>query len=67
MDVKDLREKTLPELDLELVALRKEMFALNIQRATAQLSDSSRFSKIRKTIARIKTIKHERQVMDDNS
>ena len=43
------------ELKDELAALRKEEFTLRMKRGTGQLSDTSRFKKIRKDVARIKT------------
>jgi len=47
------------ELKDELAALRKEEFTLRMKRGTGQLSDTSRFKKIRRDVARIKTILNE--------
>ena len=55
----ELRAKSATELKDELVALRKEEFTLRMKRGTGQLSDTSRFKKIRKDVARIKTILNE--------
>jgi len=54
-----LRAKSATELKDELVELRKEEFNLRMQRGTGQLSDTSRFKKIRRDVARIKTILNE--------
>jgi len=54
-----LRAKSATELKEELVTLRKEEFQLRMKRGTGQLSDTSRFQKIRKDVARIKTILNE--------
>jgi len=54
-----LRAKSATELKDELVELRKEEFALRMKRGTGQLSDTSRFKKIRRDVARIKTILNE--------
>jgi large subunit ribosomal protein L29 len=54
-----LRAKTATELKDELVELRKEEFTLRMHRGTGQLSDTSRFKKIRREVARIKTILNE--------
>ena len=51
-----LRAKTADELKQELVDLRREEFDLRMKRGTGQLSDTSRFKKIRRDVARIKTI-----------
>ena len=55
----ELRAKSATELKDELVELRKEEFSLRMKRGTGQLSDTSRFKKIRKDVARIKTILNE--------
>lgn len=52
----ELRSKSAIELKEELIALRKEEFNLRMQRGTGQLSNTSRFKKIRRDVARIKTI-----------
>ena len=54
-----LRGKSGTELKDELVALRKEEFNLRMQRGTGQLSNTSRFKKIRREVARIKTVLNE--------
>lgn len=56
MKVSELREKSLPELNKELISLLKVQFSLRMQLATQQLSDTSRMKMIRKDIARVKTI-----------
>lgn len=53
------RAKSATELKDELVELRKEEFSLRMKRGTGQLSDTSRFKKIRREVARIKTILNE--------
>lgn len=55
----EMRAKSATELKDELVALRKEEFTLRMQRGTGQLSNTSRFKKIRRDVARIKTILNE--------
>jgi large subunit ribosomal protein L29 len=59
MDVKELRSKTSPELDDELFKLRKEQFALRLQRATGQTPKPDQFGKVRRSIARVKTVLRE--------
>ena len=56
MKINDLRKKTESELAEELLGLRKEQFNLRMQRATGQLSRPDQFGKVRKNIARIKTL-----------
>jgi large subunit ribosomal protein L29 len=59
MDAKELRSKKAPELADELVKLRKEQFALRLQRATGQSPKPDQFTKVRRNIARLKTIMRE--------
>ena len=56
MKLSDLRKKTEAELAEEVLGLRKEQFNLRMQRATGQLSRPDQFGKVRKNIARIKTL-----------
>lgn len=56
MKLNDLRKKSGIELAEELLSLRKEQFNLRMQRATGQLSRPDQFDKVRKNIARIKTL-----------
>ncbi len=61
MDAKELRSRTVPELADELVKLRKEQFALRMQRATGQQPKPDQFGKVRRNIARLKTVLREKQ------
>ncbi len=54
--VKDLRDKSVSELDEALVAAKKELFNLRFQNATNQLDNTSRIREVRKNIARIQTV-----------
>ena len=57
-----LRAKNAAELNDELLKLRKEQFALRLQRATGQAIKPDQFGKVRKSIARLKTIAREAQI-----
>ncbi|KEZ75894.1 50S ribosomal protein L29 [Salinisphaera hydrothermalis] len=59
MKAKDLREKSADELNDELVALRREQFNLRMQQGTGQLAATHQFGRIRRDIARIKTVLNE--------
>lgn len=61
MKVEDLRQKSVDELNLEVLDLRKEAFNLRFQRASGQLENTSRVRQVRRDIARIKTVLHERR------
>ncbi len=57
----DLRAMTVDQLDDEVLKLKKEQFNLRFQRATGQLENSSRVRVVRRDIARIKTIAHQKR------
>ena len=54
--VKELRGKSVEELNQELVAAKKELLNLRFQNATNQLDNTSRIKEVRKNIARIQTM-----------
>ncbi len=54
--VKELRGKSVEELNQELVAAKKELFNLRLKNATNQLENTSRIKEVRKNIARIQTM-----------
>ena len=56
MKASDLHKKSAQELQNELMSLRKEQFALRLQRATGQPVKPDQFSKVRRNIARVKTV-----------
>ena len=58
----ELRAKTADELKDQLVDLKKEQFNLRFQRATGQLENTARVRKVRRDIARIKTVIREREL-----
>ena len=55
MKASELRAKPAAELRGELLKLRKEQFALRLQRATGQAVKPDQFGKVRRSIARLKT------------
>jgi large subunit ribosomal protein L29 len=59
MDAKEMRTKSAAELADELIKLRKEQFALRMQRATGQAIKPDQFGKVRKSVARLKTVLRE--------
>ena len=56
MKAKDLQTKTPAELGEELLKLRREQFNLRMARATGQAAKPDQFAKVRKNIARVKTV-----------
>jgi large subunit ribosomal protein L29 len=59
MSAKDLRGKDTGGLQSELIKLRREQFSLRMQSASGQAVKPSDFSKVKKSIARVKTVMNE--------
>jgi large subunit ribosomal protein L29 len=57
----DLRVKSTDELKEQLIGLRKEAFNLRFQKASGQLENTAQVRRVRREIARIKTILGERR------
>lgn len=60
MNAKELRGKSASELNEELLKLRREQFSLRMQRATGQAVKPHDFGRVRKDIARLKTVLAEK-------
>lgn len=56
MNAKELRAKSGAELQEELLKLRREQFNLRMAQATGQAAKPDQFGKVRKSIARLKTV-----------
>jgi len=61
MKASDLRNKSAKDLQGELLNLRKEQFALRLQRATGQTVKPDQFQKVRRNVARLKTVQREQK------
>lgn len=62
MKASELRQKSSEDLQKELLDLLKAQFGLRMQAATQQLSNTSQLGKVRRDIARVRTIIGERAV-----
>jgi len=60
MSAKELRSKAAGDLQSELIKLRREQFSLRMQSASGQTVKPSDFSKVKKSIARVKTVMNEK-------
>ncbi len=60
MKAVDLRAKSVEELGNELVELRRAQFSLRMQVATQQLTKVDQIGKVRKDIARVRTVLAEK-------
>ena len=62
MKASELKNKSVADLQQELLSLSKEQFGLRMQVATQQLSNTSQLAKVRRNIARVKTVLTEKGV-----
>ncbi len=62
MKATEVRDKTVDELEDELIKLKKEQFNLRFQTATGQLENTARVRQVRRDIARVKTIAKQKRV-----
>jgi large subunit ribosomal protein L29 len=60
METKELRAKDLTALNKELQDLLRAHFSLRMQKATQQLSNTSQLRKVKRDIARVRTILGEK-------
>jgi large subunit ribosomal protein L29 len=60
MKASELRAKSADELNKELLDLLKAQFSLRMQLATQQLNNTSQVGKVRRDIARVRTLLREK-------
>jgi len=60
MQANDIREMDTTKINQEIIELKKELFDLRFQQATGQLENTARVGKVKKAIARMKTVLTER-------
>ena len=61
MRARELRDLTDEELEMRLHDTRQELFNLRFQSATGALENSARLRTAKREIARILTVRHERE------
>lgn len=61
MKANELRDKNSSELNSMLLDLRKEQFSLRMQHGTGQLGTPHDMRRVRKEIARVKTVLNQKQ------
>ena len=64
MSLKELREKNVDALREELLSLRQTQLKLTMQKASAQLEQTHQIRKVRRDIARVKTLLSQNKVKD---
>ena len=67
MKAVELREKSEDELAQELLTLRREQFNLRMQQSTGELGRPHEYGRVKKDIARVKTVLGELKRSADKS
>ena len=62
MKLNEIREKSIDELNAELVSKKDELFHLRFQHAINQLDNPQKIAETRKTIARLMTVIREKEI-----
>ena len=62
MKANEIRNLSVEELDKQLADLKKDLFMLRMQHATNHLDNPIKISNVRRDIARVKTVLHEKQL-----
>lgn len=61
MKASELREKSVEELNAELLSLLREQFNLRMQASTGQLAQTHMLKDVRRNIARVKTVLNQKK------
>ncbi len=64
MKIKEIKDKDVDTLKHDLADQQKHLFELRTQSVTEKLEDPSQLGKTRRTIARIKTVLHQKQTAE---
>ena len=64
MDILEIRALTDEQLASELDSTYKELMNVRFRLSTRQLNSPQELRKVRKTIARVKTVMHQRRIVE---
>ena len=59
MKTEEIRKMTPSDIDKKIIECKDELFTLRMQQSTGTLTQTHKINELRKTIARLKTIKRE--------
>ena len=62
MKIQDIRDLSTQELEDKIKDLKEELFNLRFQNATNQLDNPMRIARVKKDIARVKTVLKEKEL-----
>ncbi len=61
MKLSEMKDLTQDQLEDELIKLKREQFNLRFQKATGQIENTARIRKVRRDIARVKTLARQKR------
>ncbi len=64
MKLQEMREKSIDELNEAIISYKKDLFDLRMQKALHKLENTAQISKLRRLIAKAKTIITEKMLND---
>ncbi len=64
MKAKELRDRSMPELNKTLGDLEEQLFKLRFQKSTGQIENPIKIREVRKDIARVLTVMGENRVQE---
>ncbi|CAN5825054.1 50S ribosomal protein L29 [soil metagenome] len=67
MKVADVRELTTEEIHARIEQLQEELFRLRFRAATMELENPMLLRTLRRDVARLKTVVHERQLAEETT
>ena len=62
MNVNEMKSKTAVELSVELKNLLQEQFSLRMQKGMGQMTNTNELRRVRRDIARVKTVMTEKSI-----
>lgn len=62
MKIDEVKNKTDHELEVALETMKRELFDIRFNASTGTESNTSRINLLRRSVARVKTVLHERQL-----
>ncbi len=61
MKLEEIRKMTTSEIDAKVIECKNELFDLKMKQSSGVLRETHKINELRKTIARLKTIKREKE------
>lgn len=67
MTLEEMRKMTTEEIDKKIVECKDELFSLRMKQSSGMLRETHKITEMRKTIARLKTVRREKELEVTNN